>query len=87
MEMSCIVIWEVHSGAAVPICRCRRLDALSYLSGMHWHSIRVEPRSAPLNEVQAFCFMGRDPAAHDNELQKTTRYAGARRKLYKEKLT
>lgn len=59
MEMSCIVIGEVHSGAAVPICRCRRLDALSYLSGMHWHSIRVEPRSAPLNEVQAFCFMWR----------------------------
>ena len=36
---------------------------------------------------QFWFFMGRDPAAHDNELQKTTRYAGARRKLYKEKLT
>ena len=41
------------------------------------------------NPVFPDCFniMGRDPAAHDNELQKTTRYAGARRKLYKEKLT
>lgn len=40
-----------------------------------------------MNAFGTLLFMGRDPAAHDNELQKTTRYAGARRKLYKEKLT